>query len=387
MKYSLVLEGGGAKGAYQIGVFKALMEAGYEFNVIVGTSIGAINAACLVQEDFDRVYNLWKTLSFSDIFDIDSKYVDDTLNSDISLDTIKYLSKKLGMVIKEKGIDTTKIRKIMQDNISEEKIRKSKIRFGLVTLCLSDMKPQELFIEDIPDGKLIDYIMASSNLPIFQRAKIDEKRYLDGGAYDACPVSMLEKEGYENIITIRVFKKTSRIRNYRDIIKRRNVNMYMIQPFDTLPSILNFDSKNLNELLELGYYDGIKFVKNLDGFRYYFDNIQYDKVLSRIQKIDVNKKFEISKEAKVLYSTGENINEVFIEKTIKNISNITKIKELDNVKDMVVAIFEYVAGLEKIDRYRIYEFSDFVKVVKEKALQNENIFKKHRLLYEFVMYF
>lgn len=387
MKYSLVLEGGGAKGAYQIGVFKALMEAGYEFNVIVGTSIGAINAACLVQEDFDRVYNLWKTLSFSDIFDIDSKYVDDTLNSDISLDTIKYLSKKLGMVIKEKGIDTTKIRKIMQDNISEEKIRKSKIRFGLVTLCLSDMKPQELFIEDIPDGKLIDYIMASSNLPVFQRAKIDEKRYLDGGAYDACPVSMLEKEGYENIITIRVFKKTSRIRNYRDIIKRRNVNMYMIQPFDTLPSILNFDSKNLNELLELGYYDGIKFVKNLDGFRYYFDNIQYDKVLSRIQKIDVNKKFEISKEAKVLYSTGENINEVFIEKTIKNISNITKIKELDNVKDMVVAIFEYVAGLEKIDRYRIYEFSDFVKVVKEKALQNENIFKKHRLLYEFVMYF
>ena len=60
MKYGLTLEGGGARGAYHIGAVKALLENGYEFGAIVGTSIGAINAAFLAQGDFDEIYKMWK---------------------------------------------------------------------------------------------------------------------------------------------------------------------------------------------------------------------------------------------------------------------------------------------------------------------------------------
>lgn len=102
MKYSLVLEGGGAKGAYQIGVVKALREAGFEFDAITGTSIGAINAAYLVQGNFDEIYKLWKTLSFSEIFDVEGEHIENAMSSRFSLDTIRYLSKKLGQTIKEK---------------------------------------------------------------------------------------------------------------------------------------------------------------------------------------------------------------------------------------------------------------------------------------------
>jgi fructose-1-phosphate kinase PfkB-like protein len=45
----LALEGGGAKGAYEIGAYRALTELGYHFDVICGVSIGAINAALLAQ--------------------------------------------------------------------------------------------------------------------------------------------------------------------------------------------------------------------------------------------------------------------------------------------------------------------------------------------------
>ena len=45
----LVLEGGGTKGAYQLGAYKALKELGMEFDGIVGTSIGALNAAFIIQ--------------------------------------------------------------------------------------------------------------------------------------------------------------------------------------------------------------------------------------------------------------------------------------------------------------------------------------------------
>lgn len=384
MKYSLVLEGGGAKGAYQIGVVKALRKAGFEFDVITGTSIGAINAAYLAQGKFNEVYKLWRTLSFSEIFDVEGVHIENAMNAKLSLDTIKYLSKKLGQTIKEKGIDTTKMRKIMESTINEEELRKSDIRFGLVTVCLSDVKPQELFIEDIPAGKLIDYLMATSNLPVFQRARIDDKSYLDGVAWDACPINMLERSGYNNIIAIRVFKKTSRIRNYMDIIKRRNADIYMIQPFDTLPSILNFDSKNLNYLLKLGYYDGLKFIRNFEGFRYYFTSLSRNKVINALEKITPQEKLYITNESKVVYSSGENINDVFRERTLKTLLYKTKINDIENIKDIIVAIFEYVAMLEGIERFKLYNFSKFVYLVKQKVEKKENVDKKYKILYDFI---
>ena len=387
MKYSLVLEGGGAKGAYQIGVVKALREAGFEFDAITGTSIGAINAAYLVQGNFDEIYKLWKTLSFSEIFDVEGEYIENAMSSRFSLDTIRYLSKKLGQTIKEKGLDTIKMRKIMEDTINEDEIRKSDIRLGLVTVCISDVKPQELFIEDIPNGKLIDYLMATSNLPVFQRAKIDDKSYLDGGAWDACPINMLEKAGYKHIIAIRVYKKTSRIRNYRDIIKRRNADIYMIQPIDTLPSLLNFDTKNLNNLLKLGYYDGLRFVRNLDGFRYYFKTLSRNKITNTVEKMSIQDKLTLTKEAKVMYYVGENINNVFRERTLRTLVQKTKMKDVRNIRDMVIAIFEYVAMIEGIERYKLYDFSEMVKLVKEKIEKSDNITRNNKILYSFVKYY
>lgn len=384
MKYSLVLEGGGAKGAYQVGAVKALMEAGYEFDAITGTSIGAINAAYLAQGKFEELYKLWKTLSFSDLFDLDGKPIEKAMKSDIDFDTIKYLSKKLGQAIKEKGMDTTKMRDIMESTLNEAELRKSSIRFGLVTLCVSDMSPQELFIEDIPEGKLVDYLMATSNLPMFQRARIDDKSYLDGGAWDACPINMVERAGYKNIIAIRVFKRTSRIRGYLDIIKRRNADIYMIQPIDALPSILNFDSKNLNELLKLGYYDGLKFVRNLEGFRYYFKSISRNKINNAVENMNMQDKLMLTKNSKATYSIGENINTVFREKTLKTLVQKTKVKDVENIKDIVVAIFEHVALLEGIERYKLYDFSEFVKIVKEKATNNKNVNKKDKIFYDFI---
>lgn len=55
----LALEGGGAKGAYHMGVVKAYFEEGYYFDGVVGTSIGALNGAIIAQGDFELGYELW----------------------------------------------------------------------------------------------------------------------------------------------------------------------------------------------------------------------------------------------------------------------------------------------------------------------------------------
>ena len=47
-KKTLVLGGGGSKGAYQVGAYKALVELGHSFDLVVGTSIGALNGALMI---------------------------------------------------------------------------------------------------------------------------------------------------------------------------------------------------------------------------------------------------------------------------------------------------------------------------------------------------
>ena len=61
MKMGLVLSGGGGKGAYELGVWKALVEMKLDkyIEVISGTSIGAFNAALFAQGDMDNAQALW----------------------------------------------------------------------------------------------------------------------------------------------------------------------------------------------------------------------------------------------------------------------------------------------------------------------------------------
>ena len=63
--YGLILAGGGAKGAYQIGAWKAMRELDIEFEAIAGASIGAINGAMIAQGDFDDAYELWSNVEVS----------------------------------------------------------------------------------------------------------------------------------------------------------------------------------------------------------------------------------------------------------------------------------------------------------------------------------
>ena len=59
IEYGLVLEGGGAKGAYQIGAWKALKEAGIHIKGIAGTSVGALNGALIAMDDFEKAEKIY----------------------------------------------------------------------------------------------------------------------------------------------------------------------------------------------------------------------------------------------------------------------------------------------------------------------------------------
>ena len=259
-KRGLALEGGGARGAYHIGVYKALSESGYDFDGYVGTSIGAVNAAMLAQGDFEKALELWMYISPDQIFMAEEQpllQLADIINIGLNADFFSGVRGALSRVIGSRGISTDRMLEFLNSYIIEEKVRASGKDFGLVTFSLSERKPYELMLGDIPEGKLVDYIMASASFPGFSSATIDGKKYIDGGLYNNCPVNLLDALGYEEIIAVRVGSP--------GIVNRRiktMSNVKLISPTQRLGRLMHFSSDSSIANIRLGYFDGLKFVDN-----------------------------------------------------------------------------------------------------------------------------
>lgn len=194
-EYALVLQGGGTKGAYQVGVWKALKELGINVKAISGASIGSLNGALILQDDINQMIKLYENIEITDIMNVGEK-----IDSNKNLFGIKNVRKLTTNLIENKGIDNTPLRETINKYIDIEKIYKSDIDFGLVTYSVKDKSLVQMFKEDIPKEQLVDYLLASSCFPIFKAQKIGEKEFLDGGLYDNTPINMLIEKGYKNII-------------------------------------------------------------------------------------------------------------------------------------------------------------------------------------------
>mgnify|MGYP000860142581 CR=1 FL=1 len=104
--YGLVLEGGGAKGAYHVGAYKAIKELKIEIGGIAGTSIGAINGALMVQGDYELLEKLWYSVNSYELFDIDEKEIDNLKHFNLQDVNFSYLLHQSKEILDNRGLDT-----------------------------------------------------------------------------------------------------------------------------------------------------------------------------------------------------------------------------------------------------------------------------------------
>jgi NTE family protein len=255
-KLGLVLEGGGAKGSYHIGVLKALFEHGVQFTSVCGTSVGAINGAMIAQGDFDLLLELWKSLTPSKILDVNDEEIEKLMQKRGG--GFVYFMKLVGSALKNRGLSFERAKAFFAEYINEEKIRQSPIDFGLVTVATSKKwVPVELFKEDIPEGGLLDYVLASAYFPAFKRSPINGETYIDGGLYDNLPINPLIRRGYTDILAIRTNSKMP-IKKVID----KSVNVKYISPSQHLGKTLAFTNQSVTKNINLGYNDALKFLEN-----------------------------------------------------------------------------------------------------------------------------
>jgi NTE family protein len=357
MQYGLVLEGGGARGAYHVGAYKALVELGITIGGVTGTSIGALNGAAIVQNDPGGLEKLWESIGVDTLFGIDTEEIHKLKESSLFKLNIPYIYNLSKEILKNDGLDTSKMREIIGNFIDEDKIRKSRLDFGLVTISLTDNKSLELFKEDIPEGKLVDYLLASANLPVFKMEKLDGKHFLDGGFYDNLPIEMLVRKGYKDIIAVRVHS-SGRIKK----INTNGLNIKYIEPVESLGEVLDFDTANACKNIKLGYYDTIKTFNNLKGHKYYIKPYSKD-FLKYMTEIFDNKQ-KIINISNIFGFEGLPSDRMLFEKIFPRLIKILEMKDNSDHQDILIRLVENVADkIGKIERFKIYDADEFIKIV------------------------
>ncbi|RDU67523.1 patatin [Helicobacter didelphidarum] len=291
LKKAIVLGGGGSKGSYQIGAWKALRELQIDYDIVTGTSIGSFNGVLMVQDDFERALDLWMGI------DID-KVIINGLNLRTDFNYYRDHSDKLLPFLKSyadnKGMDITPLKRLLSEYIHEDKFFKSHINYGLVSVKFPSMKPCQKAKDTIQHDSLKDWILAScSCFPAFPIYKIGDDGYIDGGYYDNLPINFAFMLGAEQIIAIALNPNPHEYSNH-PLVR-------CIQPKESLGSMLDFDNATISENITLGYLDTMKSFGKIRGNNFSFydlDMKQYNdafiRTLSKILHDEATTHYEAS---------------------------------------------------------------------------------------------
>ena len=272
----LVLGGGGARGAYEMGAWKAICNLGLNKNIKIysGTSIGALNCALIQIMDSDYAANVWLKYNLEKIFMANGiKY------SDI-LDIINSI--RMGKDVKFEGILTRDGLINLLSELNIEKLETIKCDFYATVVNITGIpkeirliKPaldwyegrktgitQYINLKDTVKDHIVKVLMASSALPvIYTPVEIEDKFYVDGGVNDNLPILPIYKMGYRKIIAI----SCERVNYYNIIRKYPSSEVLLIQPSRYLGNLLNgtlnFNKDKLNQSFKLGYYDAMNAIK------------------------------------------------------------------------------------------------------------------------------
>lgn len=247
----LVFSGGGSRGSYQVGVWQALIDMGLadKISAVYGTSVGAINGAAFVQGNVQLALDIWQNINYAKVF------------ADVPSERPRVSNRKLYLswlkgALRNKGLDVSPLKDTIRTSLDEDLIRNSSSDFGLVTFDLKKRKALYLTKEDIPEGQLIEYIIASATFPVFQPHRIEDRLFLDGGLVDNRPLSFFKNNTVINKII--VVDVTMARHVWPNIRVKGDIDMHYVRPSRLVGSPMAFNHKRIISNLEMGYQDGRK---------------------------------------------------------------------------------------------------------------------------------
>ncbi len=335
----VVLSGGGSKGAYEIGVWKALKKLGIKYKVVTGTSVGALNAALMCQNNYYKALHFWQKLTFEDVVDV--KMGNDK----------KEIYKTYFKGALKGGMTINNLEKTVNKAINVNKIYRSRINIGIITFNLKTLKPLKLIKRGIPKKRFKDYLIASAScFPAFTKKEIDNSFYIDGGIYDNLPINLAIQMGADEIIAVDLKELGIKQR-----VKNKSIPITYISPRNNIGNFLIFDGKIAKRAIRFGYNDTLKIYRKLDGNKYTFKDL----------KKYYNKKFP-----------------TFYESLDKELKREFKKDPYNTYVDLI----EELGSIFGIDDSYIYRVRKFKKLIKKELKKTPLVIKPKKDSKEIIKY-
>jgi len=265
MRTGLVLGGGGGKGAYQIGAWRALDEFGLKFNVVAGTSIGAVNSLLVSSVDVNKATDIW--LNIEQKIGIDSK----TLVSSLTLEDYNSIYTSF--------MNPSYLETLVQHG---GKIDETNIVNGINNLLNTANNCEEVYVcstkvEKNPSQQFFNVmkmdnenaqkaLLSSTSVPvIFNPVYIGDHYYYDGGLSNNVPLEPVIQSGCDLIIAI--------LLDLQDVAKLKVNTTIPIIPIipsqdlgDFKTGVLNLKRQDVEMKMNLGYTDTTKVLSSLKKF-------------------------------------------------------------------------------------------------------------------------
>ena len=330
-EYGLVLEGGGAKGSFQIGAWRALREAGIKLKGVSGVSVGALNGALICMDDPEKAEDIWHNINYSAVMDFN-------MNTGSILETAEEIKK----LIKDRGVDITPLKKLLHETVDEEKIRNSHCELFATTFSVSDMKLLNIDVKSASEGKMEEILLASAFFPVFKTEKLSGKLYTDGGGFNNVPLDVLVDRGYQDVIVVRIYGPG--YDREKKVKIPEGTNIYHIAPREELGGVLEFDKKRSRKNMALGYLEASRLLYGLDGRRYYIyapyeEPYYFDRMMSELELLKIYLESVLDEEA-LAYLDGYRF---YTENVFPELARELKLKPDWDYKDMYLAILEELA--------------------------------------------
>ena len=267
-KIGIALSGGGARGAYQIGVWKALKEHGIDkqINAFAGASVGSLNAILFAMGDFDLAYETWKGLDDRQLFVYNTK----ALFKRLRHEKFNFLNKGV--------YNTERLKELMEEVIQFDMLKDKEVYVSTTLIGDHDGKFFDLIktnykhffkdenrikytnISNMTDSAIKNTVLASCAIPVaFKPITIGDQTFYDGGILDNIPSIPLIENNCDLIIVIDLFKFSPS----RHKLKKSEENIIEIYPHRSLRGILDYRQKHFERRFELGYIDGINAIPKI----------------------------------------------------------------------------------------------------------------------------
>ena len=258
MKVGLVLSGGGGKGAYELGVWKAIRELEVEkyITAVSGTSIGAMNAMLFAQKDYEKALEMWKEVTLEKLLPINNReLIKKGVTLAIGSKTLEAIRKHMPKLLEQGNVPKDGAIDIINKYMDMEKLKSLGVSCYVACTEISEFKAEYFKINDYDEETAIDMIIASSSIPmIYESAEVLGKKYIDGGLVDNTPIKPLYDAGCDIIIAVLLSKE---VKIERD--KFPNTKIITIIPSEIenkiFDGLLNLEDEAKNRRIDTGYED------------------------------------------------------------------------------------------------------------------------------------